>query len=135
MRDQSFNKLVALLETVEVTLNPNPPRIDEEEKKDHEGQMAYSQIESVMRNAKAIHDILKKMPEDANLKAWVQSKLTLADDYLVSVADYMKTEYAHDEYDPQEEDTAEPMAFGETENPPGNPTDEEAPTAPGNFTT
>lgn len=122
MRDQSFNKLVALLETVEVTLNPNPPRIDE---KDHEVRMGYSQIESIMRNAKAIHDILKSLPEGTNLEAWTQSKLTMADDYLVSVADFMRTEYDHDNQE---------VEVDETENPPGSPTDEEAPTAPDSFT-
>lgn len=132
MRDTSFNKLVTLLEAIEPTLNPNPPRIDEE---DHEVNMGYSQIESIMRNAKAIHDILKKLPENANLEAWAQSKLTMADDYLVSVADFMRTEYGHDEYAAYDEDTAEGQGFSETENPPGDPTDEEAPTAPGNFTT
>lgn len=124
MRDNSFNKLVQLLEAVEPTLNPNPPRIENE---DHEVEMGYSQIESILRNAKAIHDILKKLPDDANLEAWAQSKLTMADDYLVSVADFMKTEYAHDANDV--------LGYAETENPPGNPSDEEAPTAPGNFTT
>jgi len=44
---------------------------------------------------------------------------------LVSVADFMRTEY---DYDNQE------VEVDETENPPGNPTDEEAPTAPGNIT-
>lgn len=123
MRDQSFNKLVTLLEAIEPTLNPNPPRIDEG---DHEVRMGYSQIESIMRNAKAIHDILKSLPEGTDLEAWAQSKLTMADDYLVSVADFMRTEYDHDNQE---------VEVDETENPPGNPTDEEAPTAPGNFTT
>lgn len=132
MRDKSFNKLVTLLEAIEPTLNPNPPRVDE---KDHEVDMGYSQIESIMRNAKAIHDILKQLPEDTDLEAWAQSKLTMADDYLVSVADFMKTHYAHDQFDAHGEDTAEGQGFSETENPPGNPTDEEAPTAPGNVTT
>lgn len=123
MRDNSFNKLVQLLETIDPNINENPPRVEE----DHEVQMGYSQVESILRNAKAIHDILKKMPEGANLEAWAQSKLTMADDYLVSVADHMKTEYAHDDYNA--------LSYNETENPPGNPTDEEAPTAPGNITT
>lgn len=96
MKDNSFNKLVMLLETIEPTLNDNPPRIEEDQDKDREVQMGYSQMESIMRNAKAIHDILKKIPEDTELKAWVQSKLTMADDYLVSVADYMRTEFDHD---------------------------------------
>jgi len=100
MRDQSFNKLVTLLETIEPTLNPNPPRVDEG---DHEVRMAHSQIESIMRNAKTIHDILKSLPEGADLEAWAQSKLTMADDYLVSVADFMRTEYDYDNQEVIEE--------------------------------
>lgn len=119
MRDRSFNKLVQLLETVDPTINSYPPRVEE----DHEVRMGHSQIESILRNAKVIHDILMSLPEGADLEAWAQSKLTLADDYLVSVADFMRSEYKQG------------TSVAETEIPPGSPTDEEAPTAPGNFTT
>ena len=124
MRDNSFNKLVSLLEAVEPTLNDNPPRIEEDE----EVRMGHSQIEAIVRNAQTIHKILKTLPADANLEAWAQSKLTLADDYLVSVADFMRSKYAHNM-----EDTAEEMSFDETENPPGNATDEESPDAGGDL--
>ena len=124
MRDNSFNKLVSLLEAVEPTLNDNPPRIEEDE----EVRMGHSQIEAIVRNAQTIHKILKSLPADTDLEAWAQSKLTLADDYLVSVADFMRSKYAHNM-----EDTAEEMSFGETENPPGSATDEESPDAGGDL--
>lgn len=115
MKDNSFNKLVQLLEAVEPTLNDNPPHIEE----DHEVRMGVSQVEAVLRNAQAIHQILKKLPENADLPAWAQSKLTMADDYLVSVADYMRSVVG--------EDSAEGMSFDEGENPPVSASDEEAP--------
>ena len=121
MRNNSFNKLVQLLEAVEPTLNDNPPRVEE----DHEVRMGVSQVEAVLRNAQVIHQILKKLPNSADLPAWAQSKLTMADDYLVSVADYMRSVVG--------EDAAEGMSFDEAENPPGNATDEEAPNSGGDL--
>ena len=91
MRDRSFNKLISLLETVDPTMNEFPPTAQAME--DHEVQMAESQIEEIIRNATRIKEMLKTMPEDEDIKAWIQSKLTLADDYLVSVAGAMANDF------------------------------------------
>lgn len=56
---------------------------------DYEGDMAKSQLRSIMANAKRMHDMLE---ENTNLPEWVQSKITLAQDYIQTAASYMEAE-------------------------------------------
>jgi len=56
---------------------------------DYEGDMAKSQLRSIIVNAKLAHDMLK---DNTNMAEWVQSKITLAADYVSTVADYMQSE-------------------------------------------
>jgi hypothetical protein len=56
---------------------------------DYEGDMAMSQLKSVISNAQKLHDMLDP---DTNLPEWVQSKITLAEDYIVTAANYMDGE-------------------------------------------
>lgn len=56
---------------------------------DYEGDMAKSQLRSIVYNAKMLHDMLE---DDTNLPEWVQSKITLAEDYIVTSAQYMNSQ-------------------------------------------
>jgi len=56
---------------------------------DYEGDMAKSSLRTIVRNAQMMHDMLD---ENTNLPEWVASKITLAEDYLVSAAQYMQSE-------------------------------------------
>ena len=56
---------------------------------DQEGDMAKSDLRSIMANAKELHDMI----DDAdNLPEWCQNKITLAEDYISTVANYMTAE-------------------------------------------
>lgn len=55
----------------------------------YEGEMAMSQLKAIMRHAEQLHDLLEP---DTDLPEWVQSKITLAYDYIQTAADYMATE-------------------------------------------
>lgn len=55
---------------------------------DYEGAMAKTQLQTVCRNAQDLIDMLEM---DDNLPEWVQSKITLAQDYISSVTDYLKS--------------------------------------------
>lgn len=55
----------------------------------YEGDMAMSQLKSVITNAQKLHDMLKP---DTDLPEWVQLKITLAEDYIVTAANYMNGE-------------------------------------------
>jgi hypothetical protein len=56
---------------------------------DYEGSMAKSQLKSIINNAQELHDALS---DTANLPEWVQSKITLAEDYILTSNNYIKTE-------------------------------------------
>lgn len=55
----------------------------------YEGEMAMSQIKSIMNHSKQLLDMLEP---NTDLPEWVQSKITLAADYIQTAADYMSTE-------------------------------------------
>ena len=56
---------------------------------DYEGDMAKSQLRSIIANAQTVHDMLK---DDTNMAEWVQSKITLSADYISTVRDYITSE-------------------------------------------
>jgi len=56
---------------------------------DQEGDMAKSDLRSIIANAKKLHDM---MEDSDNLPEWVQSKITKAEDYISTVANYMTAE-------------------------------------------
>ena len=61
--------------------------VEKDDGKDHEYEMARSQLKT---SATAIKRLMEKLGKgEGNLQAWVQSKLTKASDYIDSVADYM----------------------------------------------
>lgn len=62
--------------------------------KDHEVQMARSQMYSAAEAAIEIHRLLKDISEMEGIEGWVASKLTLASEYLESVRDHLKYEAA-----------------------------------------
>jgi hypothetical protein len=55
--------------------------------------MAKSDLRSIMHHAKELHDMLD---DDTNLAEWCQSKITLAEDYLSTVANYMRSEMSEE---------------------------------------
>jgi predicted RNA binding protein YcfA (HicA-like mRNA interferase family) len=56
---------------------------------DYEGDMAMSQLRSLIFNAE---DLIEMMDENTNLPEWVQSKITLAEDYISTAANYLRGE-------------------------------------------
>ena len=61
----------------------------EKQEYDYEGDMAMSQLKSIIANSQKMHDMLS---DDTNLPEWVQSKITLAEDYISTAANYMQGE-------------------------------------------
>jgi predicted RNA binding protein YcfA (HicA-like mRNA interferase family) len=64
---------------------------EEKDKKEYgyEGDMALNQLATLTRCAEMIKDLLKP---DTDMPEWVQSKITLATDYIQTAADYMHSE-------------------------------------------
>jgi hypothetical protein len=57
----------------------------DEHEYDYEGEMAMSQLKSIIANSQRLYDMLKPKTD---LPEWVQSKITLAEDYIVTATNY-----------------------------------------------
>ena len=94
-RMDTKNKMPKVSRASNDTENPNSSfrlvRAEEKEKTeyDYEGDMARGQLQSIISNAQRVHDMLE---DDTNIAEWVQSKITLAEDYISTVANYMMSE-------------------------------------------
>ena len=75
-------KLSSLRNKLEGVVEAKDPR-----EYDYEGDMAKSQLRSIIANAQTVHDMLE---DDTNMAEWVQSKITLSADYISTVRDYMQ---------------------------------------------
>ena len=62
---------------------------DDKGEYDYEGDMAMSDLRSIIYNAKQLHDM---MEDDTNLPEWLQAKITKAEDYISSATNYMRSE-------------------------------------------
>jgi len=72
---------------------------------DNEGKMAKRQLYDMARYAMMLHDSLET---NTQLESWVQSKITLASDYISKVKHYLQYEMGMQMEDPEE-------MFGEPE--------------------
>jgi hypothetical protein len=70
------------------------------EELDYEGEMAKSELLNVIKNAEELFNMLE---EDTQLEAWVQSKLTKANEYLESVYQYLKYQSIPKQMDERED--------------------------------
>ena len=87
---------------------------------DQEGDMAKSDLRSIIANAQKLHDMI----DDAdNLPEWVQSKITVAEDYMSTVANYMTAEMSEAvkkhlrQYPVSDKDVAKPVKKPEKKKP------------------
>jgi len=62
---------------------------------DHEVQMARSDCYTAAKYAIELHRMLKEVSEQQGLDGWVSEKITLANDYLRTVHEYLMHEMAH----------------------------------------
>ena len=65
-------------------------KLKQELGEDHEVSMAVSQLKTIQDNVNQLMSALQTKGSDYELEAWVQSKITSANDKMTSVADYMK---------------------------------------------
>ena len=72
--------------------------MNEEKKGDHEPEMIRSQLKTASRASKRIEKHSRKKD---NFKAWVQSKITKASDYLDTAADYLDSKDMKEESNPR----------------------------------
>jgi hypothetical protein len=73
--------------------------------RDHEVQMARSDLYKIANYAVKLHKMLKNVSEEQGIQGWMQAKITKSADYMSSVAHTL-------EYDMMEKHQSEPMAEG-----------------------
>ncbi len=106
--DTIFNKARATAKSV-----PHHPYVQyateakEKQEYDYEGDMAMSQLKSIIANSQKMHDMLSA---DTNIPEWVQSKITLAEDYISTAANYMQGEM-NEEVEELDELSSEKLAW------------------------
>jgi len=76
-------------------------------KEDHEASMAIGQLKTIQDNLNQLMSILQSKGSDYELEAWVQSKITSANDKMTSAADYMKNSPSVSEAVEEEEEEDE----------------------------
>jgi len=60
--------------------------------KDHEVQMAREECYHIASNAIKLHKLLQSVSETTGLDGWVSGKISLANDYIRTVHDYIEYE-------------------------------------------
>jgi hypothetical protein len=78
-------------------MNENHKAIADGKEKDEEGYMASTEMDTINSAVKKLRKNIKK--GDAQLPAWVQSKITKAADYIDTAADYMDSNEMSEESD------------------------------------
>ena len=82
-------------------------RLRKELSEDHEVSMAIGQLKTIQDNLNQLMSILQTKGSDYELEAWVQSKITSANDKMTSAADYMKNSPSVSEAVEEEEEEDE----------------------------
>tara|TARA_R100000995_G_C3417372_1_gene92266 strand:+ start:255 stop:641 length:387 start_codon:yes stop_codon:yes gene_type:complete len=77
---------------------------------DSEGGMAKSQLYKMAKYAMMLHDALE---DNTQLEAWVQSKITIATEYMSKVKHYLEYEMGLNMMDPEGHDEPEIGGCGE----------------------
>ena len=77
----SYEYKINVKESKERNQAPYTPR------NDYEGEMAISQLNNIAKKAETVAKMLKS---ESKMEAWVQSKITLADDYITTIHDYLQ---------------------------------------------
>ena len=62
----------------------------EQDRRDHEVEMAKSDLFQAAKNAKQVYELIHDVTEDEGLEGWVQEKIIKANDYLNTIREYLE---------------------------------------------
>ena len=105
-------------------INEEMMMLDDKKHMDHvdeEGGMAKSQLYKIAKYAMMLHDSLD---DEDQLEAWVQSKITIASEYLGKVKHYLEYEMGLEMHEPEleiEDSEEESVGCGDDIEPQGQP--------------
>ena len=60
------------------------------DRRDHEVEMAKSDLFQAAKNAKQVYELIHDVTEDEGLEGWVQEKIIKANDYLNTIREYLE---------------------------------------------
>lgn len=86
MKQPKKISLNQLSEIIKKTVNEEFEKGPKMPHTDHEATMAKAEIRDMVKNAKEIYKLIK---EGDNLPGWISAYITLASDYMHSIAEYM----------------------------------------------
>jgi len=69
----------------------------DEEHREENIDMTHGTLGNADEAAGEIIELIRQLPEDCNLEPWVVSKITIAEDYLDTVRDYLKQRVGSDD--------------------------------------
>lgn len=95
---KSDNKLLMEMIEEEIESVEKEPR---KEPHDHEGRMARGEIRNTIKNGLVLYKLIGK---DDELPGWVSSYISLANDYINSVTQYMVEDQSSDDGEEEEEE-------------------------------
>lgn len=72
-----------------------------EEHREENLGMTHGTLGNAHGAVKEIVDLIRQLPEDCDLEPWVVSKITIAEDYLDTVRDYLKQRLEEPEQEEQ----------------------------------
>ena len=104
MRNDDLLKWKRLVESINQMAGNETEEAHTNDHPDHEVSMAKSQLLSAVKSATRIAKHLSHASEEDGLEGWVSSKLTMAEDYLQVVADYMDGEHIRESVETDEVD-------------------------------
>jgi hypothetical protein len=85
-RDKTIKKVIS-------KINKPVQEAKDPKEYDYEGEMAKNDLHIITMHAERISELLD---DDTNMPEWVQSKLTLAKDYMQTISDYLCAEMKED---------------------------------------
>ena len=62
----------------------------DQDRRDHEVEMAKSDLFQAAKNAKQVYELIHDVTEDEGLEGWVQEKIIKANDYLNTIREYLE---------------------------------------------
>jgi len=85
-------RLVQIIEEEMDMMNKHHHRGEHMTDPDKEGKMAMSQLKNIAEYAMELHQMLEPYGDNLQLESWVQSKITLANDYMSKVKHFLENE-------------------------------------------
>jgi len=87
----------------------------EHDRRDHEVEMALSDLYQCAKNAKRLYELLKDVSEEEGIEGWVQEKIIKSNDYLNTIREYLEHKDMSEKHSLKDEDKLKEKAESEAQ--------------------